>query len=68
MATSALTEIIPGWDLASDAQHERLDAELLARAYRFSERLHSGQVRRNGDPVIRAERCAVCHHQVPLAE
>jgi len=50
--TSALTDIIPGWDLSSDAMSERLDVELLARAYRFSERAHAGQTRRNGDPYV----------------
>ena len=52
MPTSALTDIIPGWDLSSDAMSERLDVELLARAYRFSERAHAGQTRRNGDPYV----------------
>ena len=52
MATSALADIIPGWDLGSEALTERLDAELLARAYRFSERAHLGQTRRNGDPYV----------------
>jgi hypothetical protein len=32
-----LTDLIPGWDLSSDALPERLDTERLARAYRFSE-------------------------------
>jgi GTP pyrophosphokinase len=52
MATSVLADIIPGWDLGSEALPERLDAELLARAYRFSEKAHTGQVRRNGDPFV----------------
>ena len=52
MATSALAELIPGWDLGSEALAERLDADLLARAYRFSERAHAGQTRRNGDPFV----------------
>ena len=52
MATSALAEIIPGWDLGSEALSERLDVELLGRAYRFSEKAHAGQVRRNGDPFV----------------
>ena len=49
--TSVLSEIIPGWSLAGES-HERLDADLLARAYRFSERAHAGQVRLNGEPFI----------------
>ena len=52
MTTSALADIIPGWDLGSETLPERLDAELLARAYRFSENAHTGQVRRNGDPFV----------------
>jgi guanosine-3',5'-bis(diphosphate) 3'-pyrophosphohydrolase len=52
MATSVLADIIPGWDLGSEALPERLDADLLARAYRFSEKAHSGQTRKNGDPYV----------------
>ena len=52
MATSVLAEIIPGWELDREAHNERLDVELLARAYRFSEVRHAGQVRRNGDPYV----------------
>jgi guanosine-3',5'-bis(diphosphate) 3'-pyrophosphohydrolase len=52
MATTALAEIIPGWSVASDANTERLDADLLARAYHFSDRAHAGQRRRNGDPFV----------------
>ncbi|HYD55189.1 MAG TPA: bifunctional (p)ppGpp synthetase/guanosine-3',5'-bis(diphosphate) 3'-pyrophosphohydrolase [Gemmatimonadaceae bacterium] len=44
----ALSAIIPGWEGA----HERLDRELLARAYRFSEEAHRGQVRTSGDPYV----------------
>jgi GTP pyrophosphokinase len=52
MTTSVLSEHIPGWDLGSDAVHERLDPELLVRAYRFSERAHEGQLRSSGDPYV----------------
>ena len=52
MATAALADIIPGWGPGSEPLPERLDAELLARAYRFSEKAHAGQVRRNGDPFV----------------
>jgi GTP diphosphokinase / guanosine-3',5'-bis(diphosphate) 3'-diphosphatase len=47
-----LADIIPGWDLSAEALPERLDTELLARAYRFSEKAHAGQTRRNGDPYV----------------
>jgi len=52
MTATALADIIPGWDLGSEALPERLDADLLARAYRFSEKAHTGQTRRNGDPYV----------------
>jgi GTP pyrophosphokinase len=50
MATT-LNEVIPGWT-AGEALSERLDNDLLARAYRFSAKAHEGQFRRNGDPFI----------------
>jgi GTP pyrophosphokinase len=52
MATTTPVELIPGWDLTTEALPERLDTELLSRAYRFSEKAHSGQTRRNGDPYV----------------
>ncbi|HZF69070.1 MAG TPA: bifunctional (p)ppGpp synthetase/guanosine-3',5'-bis(diphosphate) 3'-pyrophosphohydrolase [Gemmatirosa sp.] len=52
MSTTVLSEIIPGWDLGADAVHERLDPELLARAYRYSERAHEGQTRSSGEPYV----------------
>ena len=35
--------------LLADTLVDRLDTDLLARAYRFSEKAHAGQTRRNGD-------------------
>ncbi len=52
MTATVLADIIPGWDLSDDSLTERLDTELLARAYRFSEKAHAGQTRRNGDPYV----------------
>jgi GTP pyrophosphokinase len=52
MAAPTQLEQIPGWDLTAEPVNDRLDIELLARAYRFSERAHSGQTRRNGDPYV----------------
>ena len=46
-----LSEIIPGWTLGETANN-RLDEELLARAYRFSEEAHRGQKRNSGEPYI----------------
>ena len=52
MTTAALAEIIPGWQLSADANPERLDPDLLARAFHFSDRAHAGQRRKNGDPFV----------------
>ena len=46
-----LREIIPGWSLG-ETENNRLDEELLARAYRFSEEAHRGQKRNSGEPYI----------------
>jgi GTP diphosphokinase / guanosine-3',5'-bis(diphosphate) 3'-diphosphatase len=52
MATTALGTVIPGWALDDAAAMERLDVELLTRAYRFSERAHAGQKRSSGDAYV----------------
>jgi GTP pyrophosphokinase len=55
MASTAAAQsatIIPGWDLTESPHNERLDRELLARAYRFSEQAHRGQTRNSGDPFV----------------
>src|SRR5688572_19542456 len=44
--------MIPGWDLGADAVHERLDPELLVKAYRYSERAHEGQTRSSGEAYV----------------
>jgi guanosine-3',5'-bis(diphosphate) 3'-pyrophosphohydrolase len=49
---AVLREIIPGWDLGDDPLLERLDPELLARAYRFSEQAHAGQKRSSGENYV----------------
>jgi guanosine-3',5'-bis(diphosphate) 3'-pyrophosphohydrolase len=46
------SEIIPGWDEGERPLHEKLDRDLLVRAYRFSEEAHRGQVRNSGDPYV----------------
>jgi GTP pyrophosphokinase len=43
-------ETLPAW--LRDALPERLDRELLERAYRFSERAHEGQKRLSGDKYV----------------
>src|SRR5437868_6977705 len=42
--------MIPGW--ANAFETERLDREVLARAYRFSEEAHRGQTRLSGEPFV----------------
>jgi len=50
VTATAMRGVIPGWPDAFEA--ERLDRELLARAYRFSEEAHRGQTRLSGDPFV----------------
>jgi len=50
VTATALNERIPGWDDAFET--ERLDRELLARAYRFSAEAHRGQTRLSGEPFV----------------
>ena len=49
---TALREIIPGWVEGEDAFGQRLDGELLARAFQFSDRAHAGQKRLSGDDYV----------------
>ncbi|MEP6495738.1 MAG: bifunctional (p)ppGpp synthetase/guanosine-3',5'-bis(diphosphate) 3'-pyrophosphohydrolase [bacterium] len=51
-ATTAVREFIPGWRENELPIHEKLDRELLLRAYTYSEAAHRGQVRNSGDPYI----------------
>ncbi|MBI3789323.1 MAG: bifunctional (p)ppGpp synthetase/guanosine-3',5'-bis(diphosphate) 3'-pyrophosphohydrolase [Gemmatimonadetes bacterium] len=51
MTATALRDVIPGWELP-EGVGERLDQELLVRAYHYSERAHTGQVRRSGEPYV----------------
>lgn len=50
MTATALKERIPGWDDAFET--ERLDRDLLARAYKFSADAHHGQKRLTGEPFV----------------
>jgi GTP pyrophosphokinase len=43
---------IPGWSFTAETLAGRLDAELLLRAYRFSERAHAGQKRASGEDYV----------------
>jgi GTP pyrophosphokinase len=51
VTATALREIIPGWSLG-ETTNDRLDEEVLARAYRFSEEAHRGQFRNSGEPYV----------------
>ncbi len=51
MTATALREIIPGWAIG-ETRNDRLDEEVLARAYRFSEEAHRGQFRNSGEPYV----------------
>jgi guanosine-3',5'-bis(diphosphate) 3'-pyrophosphohydrolase len=50
--SAAASELIPGWRESELPLHDKLDRDMLVRAYRFSEIAHRGQVRNSGDPYI----------------
>lgn len=52
MTTIALHEAIPGFGPSADHSYEKLDHELLVRAYRYSDAAHAGQVRHSGEPYV----------------
>ncbi len=52
MTTIALHEMIPGFGPSADISYDRLDHELLVRAYKFSDVAHAGQVRHSGEPYV----------------
>src|SRR6185312_11851972 len=52
VTATALKSVIPGWDLADDPALDRLDTELLTRAYQFGRRAHEGQKRSSGDDYV----------------
>jgi guanosine-3',5'-bis(diphosphate) 3'-pyrophosphohydrolase len=52
VTATALNELIPGWREDELPLHEKLDRDLLLRAYRYSEAAHRGQLRNSGDPYI----------------
>ena len=59
MTAPTLKSILPELNLG-DARLERLDADLIARAFKFSERAHYGQKRSSGAPYL--------HHCVEVAK
>ena len=52
MTTIALHEMIPGFGPGAYGAYDRLDHDLLVRAYRFSDVAHAGQVRHSGEPYV----------------
>lgn len=52
MTMIALHEMIPGFGPSTDISYDRLDHELLVRAYKFSDVAHAGQVRHSGEPYV----------------
>jgi guanosine-3',5'-bis(diphosphate) 3'-pyrophosphohydrolase len=48
----ALHEVIPGFVPRGDGDYDRLDYDLLVRAYKYTERAHAGQVRHSGEPYV----------------
>ncbi len=51
-ATATAQAFIPGWREDEHPLHDKLDRDLLVRAYLFGERAHRGQVRNSGEPYI----------------
>jgi GTP diphosphokinase / guanosine-3',5'-bis(diphosphate) 3'-diphosphatase len=52
VTATAMREVIPGWREDELPLHDKLDRELLVRAYRFGELAHRGQLRNSGEPYI----------------
>ena len=52
MTTIALHDAIPGFGPGAEGAYDRLDHDLLVRAYRFSDIAHAGQVRHSGEPYV----------------
>jgi GTP pyrophosphokinase len=52
VTTIALHEMIPGFGPGANGAYDRLDHELLVRAYKYSDVAHAGQVRHSGEPYV----------------
>ena len=52
MTATAVRELIPGWREDELPLHDKLDRDLLLRAYQFGEAAHRGQRRNSGEPYI----------------
>jgi GTP pyrophosphokinase len=52
VTAAAVRELIPGWREDELPLHDKLDRDLLLRAYQFGEAAHRGQRRNSGEPYI----------------
>ena len=52
MTATAVRELMPGWREDELPLHDKLDRDLLLRAYQFGEAAHRGQRRNSGEPYI----------------
>ena len=52
MTSFVLHEAIPGFGPSAETSYDKLDHELLVRAYRYSDAAHAGQVRHSGEPYV----------------
>jgi len=52
VTATAVRELIPGWREDELPVHDKLDRDLLLRAYQFGEAAHRGQRRNSGEPYI----------------
>jgi guanosine-3',5'-bis(diphosphate) 3'-pyrophosphohydrolase len=52
MSAVAIQEVIPNWSVQGERVAERLDEDLLVRAFRYSERAHLGQKRFSGEDYV----------------
>ncbi len=51
-ATAVGVKLMPGWREDELPVHDKLDRDLLVRAYRYGEAAHRGQRRNSGEPYI----------------
>jgi GTP pyrophosphokinase len=52
VTATALQELFPGWREDELPLHEKLDRDLLVRAFQYAEEAHRGQLRNSGEPYI----------------
>jgi GTP diphosphokinase / guanosine-3',5'-bis(diphosphate) 3'-diphosphatase len=52
VTATAVRELMPGWREDELPLHDKLDRDLLLRAYQFGEAAHRGQRRNSGEPYI----------------